>query len=110
MHVLHNFKDIFFILKWVCFEPIMYCEVPGTEKFCWAQTGQHHSRRKSVQAKSVLHQKWVYICIFDAKSYLIGTVDGAHNWGCAEFNEIEKFCVISEKQSLFYMGLTIANI
>lgn len=33
MNVLHNFKDDFFIPKWVCFEPIMYCEVPGTEKF-----------------------------------------------------------------------------
>lgn len=33
MHVLHNFKDVFFIPKWVWFEPIMYCEVPGTEKF-----------------------------------------------------------------------------
>lgn len=30
---LHNVKDVFFIPKWGWFEPIMCCEVPGTEKF-----------------------------------------------------------------------------
>jgi len=32
MNILHNFKDVFFIPKWVCFQPIIYCEVSVTQK------------------------------------------------------------------------------